>query len=214
MIAANESTDDGSAEKGSTQATGSPAKRHVLRVDHSERHATLLDLARTCADFDVRMERLDVGDYCIDGRVVIERKTYADFATSLADGRLFPQAAALARSPHRPIVLLEGPKPATMPDVHRHALQGAMISLAVMWRLPVLYARDPEDSLRVLRFVAHQIRSSDSTILRRYDRKPKRLASRKLYMLQGLPGVVRHRQVGYSCSLAPSSGLSPPMTTR
>jgi hypothetical protein len=37
------------------------------------------------------------------------RKTYAAFATSLVDGRLFPQAAALARSPHRPIVLLEGP---------------------------------------------------------------------------------------------------------
>jgi ERCC4-type nuclease len=72
MIAANESTDDGNAEKGSTQATGSPAKRHVLRVDHSERHATLLDLARTCADFDVRMERLDIGDYCIDADTLMQ----------------------------------------------------------------------------------------------------------------------------------------------
>ena len=115
---------------------GARPRRYVLRGDHSERHATLVDLARRCADFDVRMERLDIGDYCIDGRVVIERKTYADFAMSLADGRLFPQAAALARSPHRPVVLLEGPKPAKMPDVHPHALKGAMISLAVMWRLP------------------------------------------------------------------------------
>src|SRR5262249_15897408 len=138
MIAADESTDREHVETDSAQGTGPPAKRYVLRVDHSERHATLVDLARTCADFDVRMERLDIGDYWIDGRVVIERKTYADFATSLADGRLFPQAAALARSPHRPVVLLEGPKPTAMPDVHRHALQGAMISLAVMWRLPVL----------------------------------------------------------------------------
>ena len=139
--------------------TDAPARRYVLRVDFSERHATLLDLARTCVDVDVdvRMDRLDVGDYCIDGRVVIERKTYADFAMSLADGQLFPHAAALARSPHRPVVLLEGPKPAKMPDVHPHALKGAMISLAVMWRLPVLHARDPEDSLRVLRFVAHQL---------------------------------------------------------
>ena len=161
----------------------------MLRVDHSERHATLLDLARTCGDFDVRMDRLDIGDYCIDGRVVIERKTYADFAMSLADGRLFPQAAALARSPHRPVVLLEGPKPAKMPDVHPHALKGAMVSLAVMWRLPVLRARDPENSLRVLRFVAHQLRNSDPAILQRYDRKPKRLALRKLYVLQGLPGI-------------------------
>jgi len=56
--------------------------------------------------------RLDVGDYYIDGGIVIERKTYADFAMSLTEGRLFPQAAALVRSPHRPVVLLDGPKPA------------------------------------------------------------------------------------------------------
>ena len=76
-----------------------------------------------------------------------------------------------------------------MPDVHPHALKGAIVSLAVMWRLPVLHARDPEDALRILQLLAHQARNSDPRILQRYDRKPKRLASRKLYMLQGLPGV-------------------------
>ena len=189
MIAPDQSADSRKVERETAHATDAPARRYVLRVDYSERHATLLDLARTCVDFDVRLDRLDVGDYCIDGRVVIERKTYADFAMSLADGRLFPQAAALARSPHRPVVLLEGPKPAKMPDVHPHALKGAMVSLAVMWRLPVLHARDPEDSLRVLRFIAHQLGHLHPGTLQRYDRKPKRFASRKLYVLQGLPGI-------------------------
>lgn len=163
--------------------------RHELRVDPSERHAALLDLARRCDDFDVRMEHLTVGDYCLDRGIVVERKTHADFAVSLADGRLFLQAAKLARCPHRPVILLEGPRPARMPDVHPHALKGAMVSLAVMWRLPVLCARNPEDSLRILRFLANQLGTSDDGVLKRYDRKPKRLASRKLYMLQGLPGV-------------------------
>ena len=135
------------------------------------------------------MERLTVGDYCLERGIVVERKTLADFAVSLVDGRLFPQAAKLARCPHRPIMLIEGPRPARMPDVPPHALKGAIVSLAVMWRLPVLYARDPEDSLRILRCLADQLRSSDDGVLKRYDRKPKRLASRKLYMLQGLPGV-------------------------
>ena len=137
----------------------------------------------------LRVNRDEAGDYLIDGGVIVERKTYADFATSLVDGRLFPQAAALARSPHRPVVLLEGPKPPQMPGVHPHALKGAIVSLAVMWRLPVLHARDPEDSLRILQSLAHQMLNSDPAILQRYDRKPKRLASRKLYVLQGLPGV-------------------------
>jgi len=171
-----------------TAATEQLASGHELRVDYSERKAALFELARKCGDFEVRLERLTVGDYFIGGGVLVERKTYADFATSLVDGRLFPQAAALARSPHRPVVLLEGPAPTCLPNVHPHALQGAVVSLAAMWRLPVLYARDPEDSLRILRALAHQA-ASRGAVLRRYDRKPKRLASRKLYMLQGLPGV-------------------------
>ena len=120
--------DDRRAENGVGAAN---VVRHWrLRVDTSERHAALLDLARGCGDFAICMERLAVGDYLIDDGIVIERKTYSDCATSLVDGRLFPQAAALARCPHRPIVLLEGPAPAQMPDVHAHALKGAMLSLA------------------------------------------------------------------------------------
>lgn len=163
--------------------------RYRLRVDVAERNAALLALARGCSDFDVHVERLAAGDYLIDDSVLVERKTYADFAISLADGRLFPQAAALARQPQRAILLLEGPRPEHMPDVHRHALKGAMVSLAAMWRLPMLHARDPEDSLLVLRLLAGQARSTSGGILKRYDRKPRRLASRKLHMLQGLPGV-------------------------
>jgi DNA excision repair protein ERCC-4 len=174
---------------GPAEARRNRIVRHELRVDPSEQHAALLDLARQCDDFDVRMEHLTVGDYCLDRGIVVERKTHADFAVSLVDGRLFPQAAKLARCPHRPIILIEGPRPARMPDVHPHALKGAIVSLAVMWRLPVLYARDPEDSLRILRCLADRLRSSDDGVLKRYDRKPKRLASCKLYMLQGLPGV-------------------------
>jgi Fanconi anemia group M protein len=160
-----------------------------LQVDHSERRARLLDLVQQSETFDVQMVRLDVGDYLIDGGVLVERKTYADFAVSLTDGRLFPQAARLARSPHRPVVLIEGSTPGPMPDVHPHALQGAIVSIAVMWRLPVLYADDPEDSLRILQCLARQASRADRPILRRYDRKPKRLASRRLYVLQGLPGI-------------------------
>ena len=179
----------GESSKGRAHTAAVPSRRHQLRVDFSERNAAVLDLARECDDFDVQMVRLPIGDYFIDNSVVVERKTYADFAASLVDGRLFPQAAALARSVHRSVVLLEGPKPSRMTDVHPHALKGAIVSLALMWRLPVLCARDPEDSLRILRLLARQVRNAEQSVLRRYDRKPKRLDSRRLYVLQGLSGV-------------------------
>jgi ERCC4-type nuclease len=40
-----------------------------------------------------------------------------------------------------------------------------------------------------LRYLAHQVRNPAPAIAQRYDRRPKRLASQKVYMLQGLPGV-------------------------
>ncbi len=40
---------------GTTVARRDPVVRHELRVDPSEQHAALLDLARQCDDFDVRM---------------------------------------------------------------------------------------------------------------------------------------------------------------
>jgi ERCC4-type nuclease len=75
--------DDGSAESGVGAAN--VARHWRLRVDTSERHAALLDLARGCGDFEICMERLAVGDYLIGDGIVIERKTYSDFATSLVD---------------------------------------------------------------------------------------------------------------------------------
>jgi ERCC4-type nuclease len=77
-----------------------------------------------------------------------------------------------------------------MPEVHPHALKGPMASLAVMWRLPLLVARDPADSVTILRFLARQLRSSNGG-LKRSDRKPKRFGSRKLYMLQAFLESVR-----------------------
>lgn len=166
-----------------------PERRWTLDIDPRERAARLYELAQACRAFDVRVRRLPAGDYLIAGAVAVERKTHADFATSLLDGRLFPQAAALAHGPHRPLILLEGSPPERVPDVHPHALEGAIASLAVMWRLPVLQAQDPEDSLRLFRFIAAQTERAAPTVLTRFGRKPKRIASRKLYVLQGLPGV-------------------------
>jgi DNA excision repair protein ERCC-4 len=164
-------------------------QRHRIQVDHSEREAPLLELLRQSSDFDVRISRLTVGDYLINDEVLIERKTIVDFAASLVDGRLFPQAARLARDGHRTLILIEGPRAASMPDVHPHAVQGALVSLAAMWRLPVLHTRDADDSFRAMQFLAAQANGCRERMLRRYARKPKRLASRRLFLLQGLPGV-------------------------
>jgi DNA excision repair protein ERCC-4 len=71
---------------------------HQIAVDHSESRSALLDALRRSGVFEVRMVHLTTGDYLLNDRALVERKSVADFATSLIDGRLFPQVARLAHS--------------------------------------------------------------------------------------------------------------------
>jgi ERCC4-type nuclease len=162
---------------------------HRLVVDHSERGASLLEVIRESGVFAVEMNRLHTGDYLIDDSILVERKAYADFIGSLIDGRLFTQVARLAHSRYRSLLMIEGAVPSEVPDVHPHSLQGALVSIAAMWRLPVLHSAGADESCRLLRFLADQGGKSGETALPRYGRKPRRLATRRLFVLQGLPGV-------------------------
>lgn len=101
----------------------------------------------------------------------------------------FNRQRLLTRRGLRPILIVEGPRPERMPDVHPNALKGAVLSVAVAWGVPVIFSRNGEDSFLTLRLLAEQNNALKGTNLPRYGGKPKRFSSRKLYILQGLPGV-------------------------
>ena len=67
-------------------------------VDDRERPSGVVPELEKLGRVVVKIEHLSLGDYCIDGAVLIERKTAADFAQSLIDGRLFGQAAISKRA--------------------------------------------------------------------------------------------------------------------
>lgn len=143
-------------------------------------------------DVVVSVRRLAVGDYLVDERVVVERKTVADLAFSLADGRLFAQAVKLAeRAPGRALLVLEGDG-ATLQEVSgvsRESIQGALVSLAVSYGLPILRARDAAETAHLLRCAALQVRRESRSSFHRPGYRPKRLRARQSFVLQGLPGI-------------------------
>lgn len=159
----------------------------LVIADVRERGSHLLELLEPSPVFDLHIGHLRCGDYLIENQVTVERKRYDDFAASLIDGRLFSQAAALSRLP-RPIILIEGPREPA-PAVHRHALKGALLSLATAWRLPVVFSRDATESAWVLETLGRQSQAETAPQLVRGGYRPKRLRSRRSFVLQGLPGV-------------------------
>jgi len=155
----------------------------MILVDDRERSSGVCgELAALNVAF--RVERLPIADYVINSSIYIERKTCADFIASLADRRLFSQAAALRKGSKRAAMFIEGPRLPGTPSV-----RGALCSLAVQWCLPVLRSTDAAGTAWLL---AHIVAYQELPLqpMRYYDFRAKRgissLGRRMLMQVQQL----------------------------
>jgi len=160
-------------------------------VDDRERPSGVVPELEKLGRIVVRIEHLSLGDYCIDGAVLIERKTAADFAQSLIDGRLFGQAGRMAALSMGPAYILEGTSVEWFGlGVSREALQGALVTLMLIFDVPVFRSSDPAESARLILYIGSQlVRLRDSEYVPYRQAKAKRKKSRQLRVLQSLPGV-------------------------
>lgn len=138
----------------------------------------------------VIFKRLPIGDYVVDGRCVFERKTVVDFAASIMDGRLFAQATRLVSLTQPAALILEGrSSDLAASQMRRESLQGAMVSLSLIFHLPVLRALDANETARLMIYAAQQIQRHEWDNGAVHGRKPKRKRRMQLRILQGLPGI-------------------------
>jgi Fanconi anemia group M protein len=105
-----------------------------------------------------RLETLEVGDYVLSDRVVIERKSVEDFLDTLVGGdrSMFEQVGAAARHYARPVVIVEGEELYGRRNVHPNAIRGALASLAVDFGASVLRTGDTDDTADLLHTVARR----------------------------------------------------------
>ncbi len=111
---------------------------HVV-VDDRERDGQVARHLAALPEVSVEIGHLPLGDLLVDGRLLVERKTVTDLAASLCDGRLFRQAKRLAADrDHRVCIVLEGTsREAERVGVTRESLQGAVVSLTLIFGLPL-----------------------------------------------------------------------------
>ncbi|MEM4255587.1 MAG: ERCC4 domain-containing protein [Candidatus Norongarragalinales archaeon] len=85
----------------------------------------------------ISFSRLPVGDFVVSDRVCVERKTAGDFESSIIDGRLFSQAQELKENFASPLFVVVG---RSFERLHANAVRGALVSLAVDYKIPVFFA--------------------------------------------------------------------------
>ena len=138
------------------------------------------------------MSRLELGDYLLDGRLLFERKTMRDFATSLQDGRLFDQGIRLAASPLHKAIILEGKaRDLASCGIGREALQGALITLTLFLGIPLLRATDPKEVAKLMLYADHQFdRITGQTAPKLFaGKRPRGKRKTQQRILQSLPGI-------------------------
>jgi len=109
----------------------------------------------------------------------------------------------LATASVQPIIILEGTSAnLTASGLSRETIQGALITLALIFRIPLLRSRTPEETAQLILYAAKQIDNSGLSN-HIYPRPPasskslKRKQKMQIHVLQGFPGIgpVRSKQL-------------------
>jgi DNA excision repair protein ERCC-4 len=172
------------------------AKKSLVEilVDDRERDDKLLIALQLEGNTIIRKCRLAKGDYLLEN-LLVERKTILDLCISITDGRLFRQAAQLALADVQPLIILEG----TSSDLKnsgmkRETIQGALIILALIFKIPVLRSISPEETAKLILYAARQIENTAISQQvypqpfrgrKRFNKKQKM----QTQVLQGFPGI-------------------------
>jgi Fanconi anemia group M protein len=162
--------------------------RPKILVDYRENSCKLPGHLKT-AGFDLTIKKLPYCDYVINQEIFIERKTARDFVISIIDGRLFEQARRMKQLLSRPLYLVEGNPLNSKINISKDAVMGAAVSLQAIWQVPTIFSDDVKQSCHIISMIFHQSNKLPNLVKLRHGYRPKKLRSRKLHFLQGLPQV-------------------------
>ena len=123
----------------------------LIKVDDRECNEKLLSTLRQEKDFTLQICRLPIGDYQVDDILLVERKAVRDMIASIKDGRWFRQAIKLSALPIQSMVILEGTSLNYKSiGMKREAIQGALISLSLLFKIPLIRSRTPEETAKLI----------------------------------------------------------------
>ena len=102
------------------------------------------------------LRRLELADYSIGDRVIIERKTTRDLMDTLVDRDLLSQVRALASAAARPVLIVEGGDIYTQRDIHPNAVRGVLAAIAIDLGVSVFFTKDAEETAQLIAVIARR----------------------------------------------------------
>ncbi|MDS0220241.1 DEAD/DEAH box helicase [Haloarcula sp. S1AR25-5A] len=191
----DEEADAGTAADDGTVATaGRDDEDDPVEIvaDQRELDSNIARDLSTRDGIETRLETLAVGDYVLSDRVVVERKTVADFMDTLTGGdrSMFEQVGDATRNYGRPVVVIEGEDLFGARNVHHKAIQGALASLAVDFGASVLRTSDEDETADLLEVIAEREQEvADREVSVHGEKQSKTLPEQQEYVVASIAEV-------------------------
>ena len=162
-------------------------KKAKIAVDHREPDEICDSLEAMGAELE--MKQLELGDYQVSDRLVVERKTRGDFEASIIDGRLFSQINDLAGSVQRVVLIVEGDSPSDS-RLSKAALMGAYSSIISDFGCAIFFTRSPQATAELVYALASHEQLAKKLSLSVYaKRKSLTDGQKQRAIVEALPNV-------------------------
>ena len=105
----------------------------------------------------ITLQRLELGDYAIGDRILVERKTVQDFMNTLVERDLFGQIRSMADAVPRPILVIEGEEDLyKVRNIHPNAVRGTLAAITVDMGVTLLRTQNADDTAELLYVLARR----------------------------------------------------------
>ncbi|MBW2991497.1 DEAD/DEAH box helicase [Candidatus Woesearchaeota archaeon] len=137
----------------------------------------------------VELSKLDVGDYLLSERVVVEHKTVKDFADSIIDGRLLSQLAGL-RKYEKPLIIIEGQEDLyAQRKIHLNAIRGVLSTITISYGIPIIQTKNFKDTAGLFLVIAKREADPSKKDFTLHTTKPLTDKDLQEYIVGAFPGV-------------------------
>jgi Fanconi anemia group M protein len=104
----------------------------------------------------MELRRLEVGDYAIGDRIIVERKTTRDFLDTLVNRDLLGQLRTLVETAMRPVLIVEGGDLYAERNIHPNAIRGTLAAIAIDMGIACFFTRDDGETAEMLAVLARR----------------------------------------------------------
>lgn len=161
-------------------------------VDNRELDSTVARTLSKQEEINTNLQNLEVGDYVLSDRVIVERKSVSDFVDTLVDENrsLFEQIGDMASQYSRPLIIIEGSGLYTQRNVHPNAIRGALSSAIVDFNISILNTEDEDDTAALLEVIAkREQQESDREVSVHGKKTDKTLSEQQEYIVSSIAEV-------------------------